>query len=168
MSDDTSLEEAFRTGLQRRADDVDTAVDLLGPARSAAAGRRRRAWVAGSVGLAAAALVTAAVVQSVGDEPERGTPVADAPSEPLPTEWRTEAWHGLQVEVPADWGWGGAPDACGVGAVLGCPDGERSRHRPRSSAVRRTADLQHRRLRRVFRTTPSGRLRLARRRSGPR
>jgi hypothetical protein len=126
MSDDTSLEEAFRTGLQRRADDVDTAVDVLGPARSAARGRRRRAWVAGSVGLAAAALVTAAVVQSVGDEPERGTPVADAPSEPLPTEWRTEAWHGLQVEVPADWGWGGAPDACGVGAVLGYPYGERS------------------------------------------
>ena len=34
----------------------------------------------------------------------------DAPSEPLPTEWRTEAWHGLQVEVPADWAWGGCAD----------------------------------------------------------
>jgi hypothetical protein len=109
MSDQTRLEDAFRTGLQRHADDMDTTADLLGPARSAARGRRRRTWVAGSVGLAAAALVTAAVVQSVGDEPDRGTTVADTLSDPLPTEWRAEAWHGLQVEVPADWGLGVAP-----------------------------------------------------------
>lgn len=133
MSDQTRLEDAFRVGLQRRADDVDTTVDLLGPARSAARGRRRRARVAGAVGLAAAALVTAAVVQSVGDEPDRGTQVADPPAEPLPTEWRTEAWHGLQVEVPAHWGWGAAPTTMsfdaqtlllcgGPGALVG-PDG---------------------------------------------
>ena len=37
MSDETSLEDEFRAGLQRRADDVDTTVDLL-----ARPGRRSR------------------------------------------------------------------------------------------------------------------------------
>jgi hypothetical protein len=124
MSVDTTLEDAFRAGLQRRADDVDTAVDLLGPARSAARGRRRRTWVAGSAGLAAAALVGAVVVQDVGTDngEDTGTTVADGPSTPLPTEWRTEAWHGLQVEVPADWGWGAAPvDTLGDSIRCGGP-----------------------------------------------
>ena len=35
MSDETSLEDEFRAGLQRRADDVDTTVDLLGPVQEA-------------------------------------------------------------------------------------------------------------------------------------
>ena len=43
MSDETRLEDEFRAGLQRRADDVDTTVDLLGPATTAVRrGRRRR------------------------------------------------------------------------------------------------------------------------------
>ena len=79
MSDETNLEDELRAGLQRRADDVDTTVDLLGPATEAGRGRRRRAWVVGTVGLAAAALVTVAVVQSVDtDTGADGTPpVAD-------------------------------------------------------------------------------------------
>lgn len=128
MSDETRLEEAFRAGLQHRADDVDTTVDLLGPATSAARGQRRRRYaLTGAVGLAAAALVTALVVQNAGgrDGPDGAQVVDRDQSEPLPTEWRTETWHGLQVEVPADWAWGGAPDACGVGPVLGAPYGER-------------------------------------------
>lgn len=111
MTDDTRLEGAFRDGLQRRADDVDTAVDLLGPARAAVRGQRRRMWMTGAVGVAAAALVTAVVVQNTGgsDGPDGPRVVDEGLSEPLPTEWRTEAWHGLQVEVPADWGWASAP-----------------------------------------------------------
>ncbi|GAB3258989.1 hypothetical protein [Nocardioides dilutus] len=111
MTDDTRLEDAFRVGLQRHADGVDTNVDLLGPARSAARGRRRRTWVAGSVGLAAAALVTAVVVQDAGgpDGRDDSQVVDREPSDPLPTEWRSEVWHGVQVEVPANWGWGTAP-----------------------------------------------------------
>jgi hypothetical protein len=136
MSDETRLEDTFRAGLQRRADDVDPTADLLGPARSAARGRRRRTRVAGSVGLAAAALVAAAVVQTVGDEPDRGTQVAETPTEPLPAEWRREAWHGLQVEVPADWAWGGAPDACGVGPAVGA-DGARDLDRETTPYVGR-------------------------------
>jgi hypothetical protein len=127
MNDEVNLEEAFRAGLQRRAGDVDTTVDLLGPATSAVRGQRRRRVAIGSVGLVAAALVTAVVVQNTGGSagPDHPQVVDEGLSEPLPTEWRTEAWHGLQVEVPADWGWGGAPDACGVGVVFKPPFGER-------------------------------------------
>jgi hypothetical protein len=137
MSDETRLEDAFRAGLQRRAEDVDTNIDLLGPATKAARGRRRRTWVAGSVGLAAAALVTAVVVQNVGTDTDQdavGRPEADRPGEPLPTEWRTETWRGVQVEVPADWGWGTAPTTMsfdpqtallcgGPGALVGADGG---------------------------------------------
>ena len=128
MTDETRLEDAFRAGLQRRAEDVDTTVDLLGPATTAARGRRRRRYVVTTaVGLVAAAVVTAVVVQDIGgSEGPDGTQVVDRePSEPLPTEWRTETWHGVQVEVPADWGWGAAPESCGVGAVVGA-DGSRA------------------------------------------
>lgn len=126
MTDETRLEDAFRTGLQRRADDVDTTVDLLGPATTAARGRRRRRYVVtGAVGLVAAAVVTAVVVQDTGgsDGPD-GTQVVDRePSEPLPTAWRTETWHGLQVEVPADWTWGSAPiESVGESLRCGGPD----------------------------------------------
>lgn len=126
MSDDTSLEETFRAGLQRKADDADTTGDLLGPARVAARGRqRRRLLVTGAVGLAAAALVTAVVLQDTdGPDGPDGTTVLDN-DEPLPTEWRLEAWHGLQVEVPADWAWGSAPvESVGESLRCGGPDGD--------------------------------------------
>jgi hypothetical protein len=124
MSDETNLEEAFRAGLQRHAEDVDTTVDLLGPAHAAARGRRRRSWVAGSVGLAAAALVTAIVVQQTGEsDGPNGTTVLDQGA--LPAQWRTEAWHGLQVEVPADWAWGSAPvESTGESLRCGGPDAD--------------------------------------------
>lgn len=115
MDDETSLEETFRSGLQARADDVDTRVDLLGPARAVARTRQRRRWVvAGGAGLVAAALVAFMVAQ----DPSRSGPPDDAgpqvvdegpAPEPPPVEWRAETWHGLTVDVPADWGWGTAP-----------------------------------------------------------
>lgn len=127
MSDDTSLEEAFRAGLQRRADDADTSVDLLGPVRrDARAQRRRRFTVASGAGLVAAALVTGFVVQHASDGPDApdGATVLDN-DEPLPTAWRLEAWHGLQVEVPADWAWGSAPlESNGETLRCGGPDSD--------------------------------------------
>ena len=47
---------------------------------------------------------------------EGWTRAADPSStSPAPiTEWRTEAWHDLAVDVPADWGWGTAPIDIGL------------------------------------------------------
>jgi hypothetical protein len=115
MSDDDTLEEAFRAGLQRRADDVDTAVPLVPAARQAVRRRRRTRLVAGLAAAGvAAAVVTAVVVRDDGRAPggkedPDGVAVDPGPDEPLPTNWRTETWHGLSVDVPADWGWGVAP-----------------------------------------------------------
>jgi hypothetical protein len=125
MSDeDTGLEEAFRAGLEHRAAEVDTSVDVLAPALTAARAQRRRRRVAGgAAGLAAAVLVTAVVVQNTGgaDGPDGVTVLDD--QEPLPTRWRVEAWHGLQVEVPADWAWGSAPlESAGEMLRCGGPD----------------------------------------------
>ena len=115
MSDeDTGLEEAFRAGLQRRADDVDTTVSVVPAARAAVRRRRRRRVVAGLAATGvAAAMVTAVVVRDDGHAPGTkdpdGVAVDPGPAEPLPSQWRTETWHGMSVDVPADWGWGVAP-----------------------------------------------------------
>ncbi|MCW2797930.1 hypothetical protein, partial [Nocardioides sp.] len=62
-----------------------------------------------------AAAVTAVVVDRSGDD-DRGAQVQDNPtSDPLPSQWRTEYWHDVQVDVPADWGWGTAPTDTGSG-----------------------------------------------------
>lgn len=37
--------------------------------------------------------------------------------DPLPTQWRTELWGGVSVDVPADWAYGGAPMAMGSDTV---------------------------------------------------
>ena len=39
--------------------------------------------------------------------------------DPLPTQWRTEYWHGIAVDVPEDWAYGGAPMASG-GETVAC------------------------------------------------
>ncbi len=38
----------------------------------------------------------------------------------MPTDWRTEYWHDMQVDVPADWGYGGAPMDFGGGDTVAC------------------------------------------------
>jgi hypothetical protein len=49
------------------------------------------------------------------------------------TEWRAESWHGLTVDVPADWGWGTTPITmsfddtpvlCGGPGAMVRPDGD--------------------------------------------
>jgi hypothetical protein len=112
---DDQLAEAFRAGLQHRADVVDTSAPVVAAARSTVRRRRRGRWAAGLAAAGtAAALVTAVVVQgSGGDGPRErddGQVVDEGPSpEPPAIEWRAESWHGLTVDVPADWGWGTAP-----------------------------------------------------------
>ena len=61
---------------------------------------------------------------SPGDDAEPQLPVADdspttdAPS-PAAGEWRTEYWRGVAVDVPADWGYGGAPVES-AGEIVAC------------------------------------------------
>ena len=45
--------------------------------------------------------------------------------DPLPSQWRTEYWHGISVDVPSEWAFGGAPmgiggdtAACWAGAMV--------------------------------------------------
>lgn len=141
MTEDDELAAVFRDGLQRRAQDVDASVDMLRPVTSAARRQRRRRFaVTGGVGLVAAALVAAVVVQNTGgasgpDGPKGPQVVDHGQSDSLSTGWRTEYWHDVQVDVPADWGWGTAPitmsfDArtpllCGGPGAMVRPDGKR-------------------------------------------
>lgn len=72
---------------------------------------------------------------SVGHEDDERSAAVDqpsssatttAPTSAAPEEWRTEYWADVAVDVPADWGYGGAPDesgvACSPEAMTG-PDG---------------------------------------------
>jgi hypothetical protein len=116
--DDAGLEQAMRDGLERRAQRADTAVPVADRARTDV--RRRRAGRV-TAGLAAAAVVVAGLITVALDRDDRaepgpgGPPVASDTVSPIDGVWRTEYWHDLQVDVPDDWGWGGAPPACGVG-----------------------------------------------------
>lgn len=119
--DDAALEREMRAGLEERAGRVDVDVPVADRARRAARGRRTTRWAV--VGVAAASVVAVAVVSAIvatdGSSPtDSSGPVAESPggsgAEAPPTAWRTESWGDLEVEVPADWGYGGAPDAEGI------------------------------------------------------
>lgn len=65
----------------------------------------RKSWitiVVVAASAAAAAAVIGVLVRDGHDEASEGR------DDSLPTEWRTEHWRDLKVEVPADWGYGGA------------------------------------------------------------
>jgi hypothetical protein len=106
--DERELEQLMREGLQRRAEDADTSVPVVDRAR-AARGRRR----AGRAGIVLAAASVVAVVATgvvlAGNQPDEGKGDQVAQPGPMPTKWRTEYWHDMKVDVPADWGYGGAP-----------------------------------------------------------
>jgi len=117
MTDDAEpdLEQAFRDGLAQAADRAEVGVPLAARAHSGAAARRRRRWaVVGTVAATAVAASGVAVAVRSGDEPGRRpghhavTQPTTTPTTPI-TDWRAESWHGLTVDVPADWGWGTAP-----------------------------------------------------------
>jgi hypothetical protein len=98
--DDRELERLMKEGLERRAADVDegAAAELVASARQGSAQRswRTTAW--------------ATVALNDDDTPTERTPPSDRTIvDPIPKDWRLEAWHGVTVQVPADWGWGGAP-----------------------------------------------------------
>jgi hypothetical protein len=108
------LEQLVRDGLRERADRVDTTAPLVARARQSA--RRRRG--ARAVVTAAAAVVIvvggAAILDGSRDvspspAPDVTSDGAETPTPMAPDGWRTEQWHDLAVDVPADWGYGSAP-----------------------------------------------------------
>jgi hypothetical protein len=117
--DEHELEQVMRDGLQRRAEDADTTAPVVERARAA---RRRRRGRRAAVVLAAASVVAVVAAGAVlaGDDPEAGGSDRVAQPGPLPTEWRTEYWRDLKVDVPADWGYGGAPMDLGASDTLAC------------------------------------------------
>jgi hypothetical protein len=106
----TDLEQAFRDGLQRAAERAEVGVPLAERAHAGARTRRRRRWaVVGAVTAVVAVAGGLAIVRTGADPDHAGGHTATQPSFAPVTEWRAESWHGLTVDVPADWGWGTAP-----------------------------------------------------------
>jgi hypothetical protein len=118
------VEQLLRDGLRERAGRVDTTAPVVAAARRTV--RRRRGLRAGLASAVAVAAVVVGAVVLVGTEPGVG-PAPDVPATegvdpavPAGEAWRTEYWHDLAVDVPADWTWGpaplrtgGAPHICG-------------------------------------------------------
>lgn len=109
---DQELERMIRDGLTARAERAGT--DLPVRVASSRPRRRRTAW------LAAAAAAAVVVAVPVGGQLLRND--ADTSSDEARTTtdrdtatggdwegWRVESYDGVQVLVPPDWGWGGAP-----------------------------------------------------------
>ncbi|MDZ5620797.1 hypothetical protein SFC88_08170 [Nocardioides sp. HM23] len=131
--DDREVERRMRAGLEAKAMDADVTAPVVDRARAEVGRRRRARW---SVGAAAAAVVLVvggiAVATAGGDDgadepPPGSTPTASGPRPADLMSWRTEFWAGVSVDVPPDWGYGGAPDASGtacypIAAVS--PDGQ--------------------------------------------
>jgi hypothetical protein len=112
MVNDTELERVLREGLERRAGEADAAVPVAERAR-AVVRRRHRAGLA--VGLAAASVAAVVVIAALDSTPPPPIPPEDrpVPAGPENDKWRTEYWADVQVDVPADWAWGGSPRRSG-------------------------------------------------------
>jgi hypothetical protein len=124
--DDHTLEQIMRDGLEFRAGSAATAL-ATPPGRDRHGVRRGRGrWIAAA---AAAAVVVAGGVTFAAlhdSGPDDGTVAVD-PGQ-VPSDWRYESFDGVQVRVPPDWGWGGAPTgsgdqitSCGTDAAVVAP-----------------------------------------------
>jgi hypothetical protein len=115
-------ERILREGLERISQEAETAVPL-GPRVRAAHRRRTRR----TVGAAALAVLVVAGGGALLLRQHGPAPVATSPISPAPTVaggYRLEVWQDVGVYVPSTWGWGGAPQACGVGPRVAA-DGHR-------------------------------------------
>jgi hypothetical protein len=136
--DERELEQVVRAGLERRSAEADVTAPVVARVRAEVGRRRRTRW---GVGAAAAAVVLVvggvAVATRGGDGGAKEPPAVDrSTSDVQPAEvtgMRTEYWGAVAVDVPADWGYGGAPVESG-GDVVACypeamvgPDGSRLR-----------------------------------------
>lgn len=127
--DERELEQAVRAGLERRAAETDVTAPVVARARAEVGRRRRARWGAGAAAAAVVMVVggVAVATRDGGDEAKE-PPVVDDSSTTDPArtgEWRTEYWGRVAVDVPASWGYGGAPlpndplTVCGPGAAPG-------------------------------------------------
>jgi len=133
MTDDAELEGLMRAGLERRADDADVTAPVAGRARAAVRRRHRGRIVVGLAAASVAAVVVTAALSSTPTDDTSETPIVEDRTV-ADGEWRTEYWADMRVDVPAEWGYGGAPMQSG-GEVLSCfseqmltADGQRLRN----------------------------------------
>ncbi|WP_151083983.1 hypothetical protein [Nocardioides cynanchi] len=113
--DDATLEQVMREGLEFHAGSA--ATDLATPPGRDRHVVRRGRWVAlvaAAAVVVAGGVTVAALHGSGGDDGQ----VAVDPGQ-VPSDWRYESYDGVQVRVPPDWGWGGAPMSSG-GQVTMC------------------------------------------------
>jgi len=117
----TDLEQTLRKQLALLADEVATGTPLA--QRTRAARRRRTRARLGAAAVAVLVVAGAGAVTALrpaGSDappsPRGATPAASASDEAPAVRggYRLEVWRDLGVYVPATWGWGGAPRACGV------------------------------------------------------
>lgn len=107
MTEHENEERVFREALQGLADGADVSAPIAAQARAAAARRRAGRVVMAVAAASVAAVSVAGFVVSRDWSDESAGPVVDQPSESAEvTEWRTEYYLTMQVDVPADWGWG--------------------------------------------------------------
>ena len=140
---DEELEGAFRDGLRRAASEAPTRLrDGIPHVADSPRGpsRRRVVWLAA----AAAAVVAVGVPVALGGggrvaaPPASGTSAGSVTSSATSTagpgsDWRTESYGGVELDVPSTWGWGGTPVNPGIGGSVVCdvrgatvaPDGTR-------------------------------------------
>lgn len=122
--DEREIEQVLRTGLERHAAEADVTAPVAARVRTEVGRRRRTRW--GSVAAAAAVVLVAggvAVATQGGPRDSKEPPVVSDPTAddapPVDGDRRTEYWQGIAVDVPADWGYGGAPAESG-GEVVAC------------------------------------------------
>jgi hypothetical protein len=120
--EEQEIEQVLRDDLERHAAAADVTPPVADRARADVARRRRTRW--GAVGAAAAVVLVVggvAVATRGGSDDARTPPTVNEPSTtdgaPGSHDWRTEYWGGVAVDVPAEWGYGGAPIAYEGGGV---------------------------------------------------
>jgi hypothetical protein len=107
---DDELEDAFRRALSDHADDLRDSGGRAVTAHSAVRRRRRRQALA--ITAAVAVLVGGAGAWAVVAQPgDSGAATAThRTSEGYPRGWRIESYDGIELRVPASWGWGWTPE----------------------------------------------------------
>ncbi len=109
--DERELERLMKDGLEARAREADVDVAVAVRAREAAGSARWRTAAAAGLVAASVAAVAGGVAVLRDDDGGSGGATGEPTNPTVVEKWRTEYWHDIRVDVPADWGWGGSPMA---------------------------------------------------------